>query len=265
MPAVDPELVSSAVALATEAGRVAMRWYSPSVLDSRAKSDGSPVTDADRAAEEFLRRELARRYPDDAVVGEEYGESVGGSGQSWVIDPIDGTRSFVRGVPLFATLLALIDDSGPAVGVAHMPALAETVSAGRGIGARHHCGGDVGPARVSGVSRLDESCLVTSGIEYLPDRGRRALMQPGPLVRTWGDGYGYVLLATGRAEVMLDAGLALWDVAPMLVIVPEAGGRITDYDGAADPRSGDVVASNGHVHLGVLELLAVRGHEPPAP
>ena len=253
---VDAELVCSAVDLAERAGQVTLRWFSPRSLASRTKSDGSPVTDADRAAEEFLRLELARRYPDDAVLGEEYGESDGSSGRRWVIDPIDGTRSFVRGVPLFTTLLAMMDESGPAVGVAHVPPLHETVGAGRGLGAEHLCGDERRPARVSDVRRLDESYLVTSGIEYLPARGRRALLQPGPLVRTWGDGYGYVLLATGRAEIMLDAGLALWDVAPMLVIVPEAGGHITDYDGVPHPQAGDVVSSNGHVHDSALGLLA---------
>ena len=254
--AVDADLVSSALDLAVRAGQVAMRWFSPRSLASTTKTDGSPVTEADRAAEEFLRLELARRYPDDAVLGEEYGSTAGSSGRRWVIDPIDGTRSFVRGVPLFTTLLALIDESGPAVGVAHVPPLGETVSAGRGLGARHSYAGEVRPAGVSDVRRLDESYLVTSGIEYLPERGRRALLQPGPLVRTWGDGYGYVLLATGRAEIMLDAGLALWDVAPMLVIVPEAGGCITGYDGEPSPQAGDVVSSNGHVHDMVLRLLA---------
>ena len=232
-----------------------MRWFSPRSLDSRAKSDGSPVTEADRAAEEFLRLELARRYPDDAVLGEEYGSVEGSSGRRWVIDPIDGTRSFVRGVPLFTTLLAMIDEAGPAVGVANVPPLEETVAAGRGLGAEHTYAGEVRVAHVSAVSRLDESYLVTSGIEYLPERGRRLLLEPGPFVRTWGDGYGYVLLATGRAEIMLDAGLALWDVAPMLVIVPEAGGSITDYDGTPVPQAGDVVSSNGHVHDAVVGLL----------
>lgn len=232
-----------------------MRWFAPRSLESRTKSDGSPVTEADRAAEEFLRLELARRYPDDAVLGEEYGSSEGGSGRRWVIDPIDGTRSFVRGVPLFTTLLALIDDAGPAVGVAHVPPLAETVSAGRGLGAQHIYSGEVRPARVSDRRGLQDSYLVTSGIEYLPERGRRLLLHPDLLVRTWGDGYGYVLLATGRAEIMLDAGLALWDVAPMLVIVPESGGRITDYDGATCPDGGDVVSTNGHLQDVAVQIL----------
>lgn len=253
---VDAELVASAVDLAVRAGAVTQRWFSPRSLASGTKSDGSPVTEADRAAEEFLRHELEKRYPDDAVLGEEYGARDGSSGRLWVIDPIDGTRSFVRGVPLFTTLLALIDEAGPAVGVAHVPLLAETVLAGRGLGAEHIYDDERRVARVSDVRRLEDSCLVTSGIEYLPERGRRALLQPGPLVRTWGDGYGYVLLATGRAEIMLDAGLALWDVAPMLVIVAEAGGRITDYDGRAGPQAGDVVSSNGHLHDDALELLA---------
>ena len=252
----DAELVSSAVDLARRAGEVTLRWFASRTLAAAVKGDGSPVTEADRAAEEFLRVELATRYPGDAVTGEEYGTTPGSSGRHWVIDPIDGTRSFVRGVPLFTTLLALIDDGGPAVGVAHIPPLAETVAAGRGLGAQHQAEGEARPARVSSVADLGQSCLVTSGIEYLPKRGRQALGRPGPLIRTWGDGYGYVLVATGRAEIMLDAGLEVWDVAPMLVIIPEAGGVISDYDGAPDPRGGDVVASNGHIHPAALGLLA---------
>ena len=169
----DAELPASALDLAVRAGRVALRWFSAQSLDSRTKADGSPVTDADRAAEEFLRGELARRYPADGVVGEEYGTTEGTSGRRWVIDPIDGTRTFVRGVPLFATLLALIDETGPAVGVANIPALDETVTAGRGRGAHHHCAGEVRPARVSERRRLDGAYLVTSGAEYLPERARR--------------------------------------------------------------------------------------------
>ncbi len=252
----DPELVASGIDLATRAGQVTMRWFSSRSLSSQTKDDGSPVTDADRAAEEYLRDELGRRYPDDGVVGEEHGTIEGTSGRRWVIDPIDGTRSFVRGVPLFTTLLALIDESGPAVGVAHVPPLDETVAAGRGLGATHSSDGEVRRARVSDVRRPEGSYLVTSGIEYLPERGRRLLLHPGPLVRTWGDGYGYVLLVTGRAEIMLDAGLALWDVAPMLVIVPEAGGIITDYDGTPGPIAGDVVSSNGHLHDFAVQHLA---------
>ena len=248
--------MASGIDLATRAGQVAMQWFSSRSLPSHTKADGSPVTEADRAAEEFLRGELARRYPTDGVVGEEHGITEGTSGRRWVIDPIDGTRSFVRGVPLFTTLLALIDESGPAVGVAHVPPLDETVSAGRGLGATHTCDGDIRRAQVSDLCHLEGSYLVTSGIEYLPERGRRLLLHPDLLVRTWGDGYGYVLLATGRAEIMLDAGLALWDVAPMLVIVPEAGGRITDYDGTPSPSAGDVVSSNGHLHDMAVQLLA---------
>ncbi len=252
----DEELPASALDLAVRAGQVALRWFDAQSLDNWTKADGSPVTEADLATEEFLRGELARRYPDDAVEGEECGVTEGTSGRRWVIDPIDGTRTFVRGVPLFATLLALIDGSGPAVGVAHIPALDETVAAGRGRGAHHYCSDEVRPARVSDRQRLDEAYLMTSGAEYLPEHARRLLVRRGgPVVRTWGDGYGHVLVATGRAEIMLDATLSLWDVAPMLVIIPEAGGRITDYAGAADPRGGDVVATNGHLHEVILELL----------
>ena len=141
-----------------------------------------------------------------------------------MIDPVDGTHSLLTGVPLYATLLALLDETGPAVGVVVIPALEEAVWAGRGLGAYHRRGEEVRKAKVSDVGELTKARLNISGLEYLPaDLGAWLAARSGGTIRTWGDGYGYVLLATGRTEAMIDPGLSLWDVAPMLVIVPEAG------------------------------------------
>lgn len=228
-----------------------LRWFNRADLEVEAKLDGSPVTAADRGVEAFLRDELTVRFPDDAVIGEEYGQSGGTSGRTWLIDPIDGTKSFTHGVPLFTTLLAVTDADGPAVGVVAVPALGEMVWAGRGEGCFH----DGSPTRVSMVADVTSSCLTMSGLDYWPDAPIEALGGSGALIRTWGDGYGYVLVATGRAEAMIDPGLNPWDVAPMNVVIPEAGGKISDFSGRTLPAQGDVMASNGLVHDEVLELV----------
>lgn len=252
------ELLNDAVELTREAGRLTLRWFNNHELSVRRKDDGSPVTDADKAAEAFLREALAERFPDDAVIGEEFPEAQGTSGRTWVIDPIDGTRSFVRGVPLYTTLLAMIDQDGPAIGVAAVPPLEEAVWAGRGLGCFHNgrrC-------QVSSQDDLNRSYLSASGFEWWPNgafdrvkRTRDRQSRTGPRLRTWGDGYGYVLVATGRVEAMIDPGLNVWDIAPMLVIVPEAGGQITQWNGSTTPEAGDWLATNGNFHEELRTLL----------
>ena len=245
------ELLDGAIELARAAGELTLQWFDRDDLEIESKADGSPVTIADRAAESFVREELARRFPDDAIVGEEFPEKPGSSGRTWLIDPIDGTKSFARGVPLYATQVAVVDEAGPAVGAVSIPALDEMVWAGRGLGCYHNGA----PTQVTDTSTLGEACLTMSGLEYWPDSRIHAVAESGSLVRTWGDGYGYVLLVTGRVDAMLDPGLSPWDVAPMNVVVPEAGGTITDFTGAELPAEGDVVATNGAIHSDVLALV----------
>lgn len=175
----------------------------------------------------------------------------GRDGRLWVIDPIDGTKAFAQGVPLFSNLVALIDEHGPAVGVINLPALGECVWAGRGLGAWWN--GE--PCRVSPRQGLGGSCVCTSGFSYWPDAALRRLLSAGTRVRTWGDAYGYALVATGRAEAMIDPECSDWDVAPMAVILAEAGGRFSDRAGAPGWRNGSGVASNGRVHDEVLALF----------
>lgn len=254
---VSTDLLNSAVDLAQRAGKMSLRWFRSGVGAAQQKPDGSPVTEADRAIEEFVREELDRQYPEDSVLGEEYGEKAGRSGRTWVVDPIDGTHSLLTGVPLYATLLALLDETGPAVGVAVIPALEEAVWAGRGLGAYHRRGEEVRRAKVSDVGDLNEARLNISGLEYLPaGLGAWLAARSRGTTRTWGDGYGYVLLTTGRAEAMIDPGLSLWDVAPMLVIVPEAGGRITTASGEFHAGAGDFIATNDLLHSELLQALA---------
>ena len=250
-PATQESLLEEAVELARRAGRLTLKWYDPAV-EVVTKGDGSPVTAADRAAEQLLRSELLERYPNDAILGEEHGFSGGSSGRTWFIDPIDGTQSFIRGVPLFATLLALEDAHGVAVGVIDLPALGETVMAGRGLG----CFLNGHPVTVGDRTDLAGSVLCTSSYDLIPEDVADRLHTHSLILRGWGDAYGYALVAGGRIEAMLDPVVNPWDVAPMAVIIPEAGGTFTDCAGKPDFRSGTGLATNGALHDEFLAIIA---------
>ena len=248
---IEQDLVDFAVDATQRAGRMTLEWYQQRGLSVTAKGDGSPVTEADFAAERFLRSEISATYPDDTIRGEEEGDQTGHTGRTWVIDPIDGTKAFAQGVPLFATLLALVDERGPAVGVICLPALDECVWAGRGHGARWN--GE--PCRVSARASLEGSYVCTSGLSYWPDQALARVRAAQTRVRTWGDAYGYALVATGRAEAMVDPECFDWDVAPMPVIIGEAGGQFSDTAGINDWRNGSAVATNGILHGDLLDCF----------
>jgi histidinol phosphatase-like enzyme (inositol monophosphatase family) len=251
-PPVDPALVEEAVALTRMAGEATLRWFRDSSLTIDRKGDGTPVTQADREAERLIRAELAVRHPDDGVLGEEEPETVGTSGRRWILDPIDGTKAFTHGVPLYSNLLAVEDAHGIAVGVINIPALDETVWAGRGRG----CWCNDAPARVSTTDDLATAYVSTSGLGPWSDEAVASLQASGASIRTWGDGYGYVLVATGRIDAMVDPKAELYDLAPMPVILTEAGGRFGSLDGAdGDPGKGSGMASNGRIHEALLENL----------
>jgi histidinol-phosphatase len=254
MPApIERELLDFAVELVRTAGEVTLRWFRSPDLAVDRKADGTPVTAADRAAERLVRERLADRFPDDGLLGEEEPDVPGSSGRRWIIDPIDGTKAFTRGVPLYSTLLALHDTDGPALGVIGLPALGQAVYAGRGLG----CWSDGRPARVSDTATVDGAYLTTSGYDNWPDQALLAVKHAGCQLRTWGDGYGYALVATGRADAMVDPEVELYDVAAMPVILAEAGGRFTTIDGREDAGGGSGIATNGRVHDELLGLLAV--------
>ena len=250
-PAADPALVEEAVFLAREAGRRTLRWFGARDLAVATKADGTPVTDADRVAERWLREALAERHPDDEVRGEEEPDTPGRSGRRWIVDPIDGTKAFTRGVPLYGTLVAVEDGAGPLVGVIALPALDEAVWAGRGSG----CFWNGSACRVSRHPSLAGAYVMTSAVDHWPPGGLAALAEAGAHVRTWGDGYGYALVASGRAEAMVDPVTERWDLAAMPVILAEAGGRFTDLTGAVRSDSGHGLATNGLLHDEVLRLL----------
>jgi histidinol phosphatase-like enzyme (inositol monophosphatase family) len=249
---VDRALLEDVVALTREAGELTMRWFRADDLVVEHKGDGTPVTAADRAAERFLRDQLGKRFPDDGIAGEEEADLDGTSGRRWIIDPIDGTRAFTQGVPTFSNLVALEDEHGSAIGVINLPALRETVYAGRGIG----CWCDGRGARVSAHGELADAYLTTSGFESWDEGALLAARSSGMRMRTWGDGYGYALVATGRVEAMVDPVVEPYDVAAMPVILAEAGGRFTDLTGATRIDGGSGLATNGVLHVRMLEMLA---------
>jgi histidinol-phosphatase len=246
------DLLEVAVDLVHQAGELTLQWFRSSSLSIERKDDGTPVTEADKAAERFLREQITARFPRDAIIGEEEADIAGTSGRTWIIDPIDGTKAFTHGVPLYTNLLAVNDAAGPAVGVVNMPALGEIVYAGRGLG----CHANGARAQVSDRTRIAGSYLSSCGFDYWSDEMLHAARRSGAILRTWGDGYGYALVATGRIEAMCDPQVALWDVAPMPIILAEAGGRFTSLDGDDDPGRGTGLATNGHLHDEWLERFA---------
>lgn len=251
-PPVDRSLLDFAVDVARDAGKATLPWFQDPDLAVDRKADGSPVTIADRTAERLVRERLAERFPTDGVLGEEEPETAGTSGRRWIVDPIDGTKAFTRGVPLYTTLLALDDEHGPAAGVIVMPALGQVVYAGRGLG----CWQDGRPAQVSSTPSLARAYLTTSGYAHWPEDALLAARRSGCDLRTWGDGYGYALVAAGRVDVMVDPVAEVYDVAPMPVILAEAGGRFTSLRGEPGAAGGSGLATNGLLHDEALALLA---------
>jgi histidinol phosphatase-like enzyme (inositol monophosphatase family) len=248
------ELTEFAESLARAAGAVTLRYFGTGV-EPEVKADGTPVTVADREAESLLRDRIHERYPDHGILGEEFGEDRPDAPVRWILDPIDGTKSFVHGVPLYGVLIGVEIDGEPAVGVAHLPALQETVSAGRGIG----CRWNGVRANVSHVDHIEDALVLITGVESAERQGIgpgwRALAEKAAFARTWGDCYGHVLVATGRAEIMVDPILSAWDASPFLPILTEAGGQFTDLNGVPTIHGGSAVASNGILHGDVLGLL----------
>ncbi|MCG8462500.1 MAG: inositol monophosphatase family protein, partial [Holophagales bacterium] len=239
-----------AVEFAWRAGRRTLAWFQ-TPLAPEEKADGTPVTLADRECERVLRESIRAQYPEDGLIGEEYGEDRSSTERTWILDPIDGTKSFVRGVPLYAVLVAVAIEGVPKVGVIHLPALGETVSARQGGG----CYWNGRRSRVSDLEHLDRALVLTSDFPgHEQARTPSRLYAAAGLRRTWGDAYGYAMVATGRAEIMVDPEVAPWDVAAVAPIVEEAGGRFTSLDGDPSVFAGSGLATNGLLHEAALEL-----------
>jgi len=240
------ELLEFAVDLARGAGEITLQYFRKQP-ETSTKSDGSYVTIADREAESYLRKRIGERFPDDGILGEEEGELQGTSGRRWILDPIDGTFAFVHGVPLYGVLIAVEIEREMKVGVVNIPALDEMVSAAKGVG----CFLNGEPARVSTTAELKDALLLSTSFA----RANESLQERAKVSRTWGDCYGYVLVATGRADVMLDPVMNLWDCAPLLPIMEEAGGTFTDWRGVRTVDGGNAVATNGLLFEEVMSLI----------
>ncbi|QEF96681.1 Histidinol-phosphatase [Stieleria maiorica] len=257
--------LSAMISIARAAGEHTLTYFGSGDLHVDAKSDDSPVTIADREAEQLVRRQIAESFPEDTVQGEEFAEKAGRSDYRWVVDPIDGTKSFVCGVPLYSTLLALEKDGQPIGGVIFIPALGEIVVAALGQGCWHQRRQTDGSlaewtrARVSERSELSQAVFVTSQVDSFDARDRaetyKQVERACWITRTWGDGYGYLMVATGRADVMVDPICNAWDVAAILPVMVESGGRFTDWKGVATVRGGDGVGTNGVLHDAVCRIL----------
>jgi histidinol-phosphatase len=243
-----------AVEAARKAGDLARTIYDTAV-EVEWKADKSPVTVADRNAEEFIRTLVRRHFPGDGFLGEEFGEEPSGTGFRWVIDPIDGTRSFVRHIPIWATLIGLEYRGEQIGGVAYIPVFGQLYRALRGDGAYR----DDRRIRVSDVADLSESLLCYSSIGWFRKAGRERtfleLAAKTQRQRGFGDFYGFVLVAEGAVELMVEHGVSPWDVAATKAIVEEAGGTFTDWDGTPTIDRPDVLASNGKLHRAVLDIL----------
>lgn len=242
--------------LATRTGDIALSKYRTGIAVD-TKRDRSPVTEADRAAERFAREWIAARFPEHGVIGEEYGTANPDARFRWCIDPIDGTRTFIAGVPLWGSLIALCDGDTAIAGAAAYPAAGESIAAATGEG----CWSNGVRCAVSRVTELERATVLTTDERFVatPDRrdGWTRLAARANTARTWGDCYGYLLVATGRAEVMVDGAMHPWDSAPFVPIIREAGGEIVDYRGR-DATFGDgTVATNAALASVARELLGV--------
>ncbi|MFI7483272.1 histidinol-phosphatase [Kocuria sp. M1R5S2] len=245
--------------LADAVDRLTMRRFKAQDLAVETKPDLTPVTDADREAEQLIRAQLGRTRNRDAVIGEEYG-ATGSGARQWVVDPIDGTKNFVRGVPVWATLIGLVDEGRPVVGVVSAPALGRRWWAASGSGA--YTGKSLANAQrihVSRVGRLSDASLSYSSLTGWRDRGVREqfleLTDEVWRTRAYGDFWSYCLLAEGAVDIACEPELGLHDMAALVPVVEEAGGRFTSLEGEPGPFGGNALASNGLLHDEVLEML----------
>lgn len=246
--------------LAAAAGQRTLRYFRDSHVAVETKADNTPVTLADRETEAFMRERISAEFPEDGIIGEEHGTSEGAGPFRWILDPIDGTRSFICGVPLYGTLVGLQRDGVSVAGIIEIPALGESVRACKSEGA-WYCRSGHQPvrARVSSCAALEDAVFLTSGGKAFYSRGAEeafhTLERCCRVARTWGDCYGYLLVATGRADLMIDPAMSIWDAAAILPVLQEAGGCFTDWRGQATVAAGEGVACNDTLLQQILPIL----------
>ena len=251
--------LGAAVEAARAAGEIALRYYRGG-FEVTIKPDQTPVTQADREAERAIAAILGRAFPDWGFLGEEFGEQ-GAKDVRWIVDPIDGTKNFVRGIPVWAVLIGLEEHGEITTGVVLNPVTGDLFTARKGEGA--FANGE--RIRVSTCERMKDAALLHSGLKLLREAGWwdgfLRLVDAAGRTRGFGDYYGYGLVAEGKAEVYVEVDLKPWDIAPVKILVEEAGGRLTDFSGRPTIYDGSVVATNGRLHDEALSLL--RGDPRP--
>lgn len=251
----------------TAAARLILSFYQTGDLTVESKSDDSPVTIADRGAEQLMRQMLAERFPSDGILGEEFDDVVSGNGFRWILDPIDGTKAFIHGIPLFGTLIGVEYQGRMVAGVCGLPALKEVVYAAEGGGCWWQIG-DTVPRRVSVTAQQDlsRSRLMVTEPSAWKGCGRsevlNGLMDQVRLARGWGDCCGHILVATGRAEIAADPMMSAWDIAALIPILREAGGYCLDWRGNESVVGGDGVSVNAALKDQVIAILKAA---PPLP
>ncbi|WP_224361011.1 histidinol-phosphatase [Hyalangium versicolor] len=250
-------LMQAAAEVARKAGDVALDFFRKGVTVD-IKGDGTPVTVADRTSEKTAREWIEARFPQDGILGEEFGETRKEAKRRWILDPIDGTKTFIRGVPLWGTLVAVAEGERILAGAAYFPAVGDLLVASPGAG----CYWNDKRTQVSSVSELSKAVVLSTDERFIqsPERGQawRALAAKAHMDRTWGDCYGYLLVATGRAEVMVDEFLSPWDAAALQPIIEEAGGVFTDWTGVRTSFGGNGIATNAALATQVRELLGAN-------
>ena len=248
-----------AVELAEQAGRLTLDYFSRKSLQIFTKRDSTPVTEADRKAEELIRKTITSKYPEDGLLGEEFDERPAANNRRWIIDPIDGTKAFIHRVPLYGVLIALEVDGDIQLGVVHFPALGELYYAERGNGAFYNGS----PISVSSISNVRDATVLYTEKEYLLDPPSchpiDELRRNAGLVRGWGDCYGHMLVASGRAEVSVDKVMSPWDCAALIPVVIEAGGCCFDYRGLTTISGEGLVSANKSIGTGLLEAIEKQG------
>lgn len=261
------ERLHAALSMSSEAAELILQHFRSQTLGVESKADDSPVTVADRGAEQLMRDAIGRHFPDDAVLGEEFDDVAGSSGYRWILDPIDGTKPFIYGVPLFGSLIGIEHDGRMVAGVCRLPAMDEVIYAAEGDGAWWKVGSaDPVKAEVSAETDLSNARLIFTEPTHDLRCGRGdvlpALLKKVRLARGWGDCFGHMMVATGRADLAVDPEMSPWDIAALIPILREAGGSCTDWQGREDVAGGDGVS----VCPGLKDvLLAFLKSAPPLP
>ncbi|MBO6586750.1 MAG: histidinol-phosphatase [Gracilimonas sp.] len=248
------DLLQAATEIAKIGGHHTLKYFKKNV-EVISKDDDSPVTIADRETEQIMREEILKRFPDHGIIGEEYGKTNEDSNIKWVLDPIDGTKSFIHGIPFYTTLIGVLVDDEPQVGIIYAPALEELCAAAIGEGATLN--GE--PCQVRKTDRLEDATLLVTEIFRFKEMGQQEifeeLMTKTKLHRTWGDAYGHMMVATGRADLMYDPELNIWDAAALLPVMQEAGGIFSDIEGNETIFSGNGFSTNKALFPEVMKIF----------